>query len=70
MTCYRVRLTCTNVHPRNTVRRVDEPHYDDAKDGIIHVVTDDPRLIHDRWGENVEVIEVLGVGLMLPEATQ
>lgn len=46
-------------------RRMDNPNYDDVKDGVIFVVTSDPRLIYDRWGENAEVIEAIGVGIKI-----
>jgi len=69
--CYCVRVKTTNALMNVTTNcwresEREKAEYFDCEDGILYVVTDDPKKIYDKFGaETVLSIENCGVGYIL-----
>ena len=68
MRVYRVKVKTTNALQTTTRTNweKDGGEYYDCEDGILYVITDDPRKIYDKFSpQTIIAIEDIGVGYIL-----
>ncbi len=64
MRCYKVKVETINILQDTFWVEIDDKYYN-CENGIIYIVTDDPREIYRKFNGVVKSVEDIGVGYIL-----